>query len=108
MGYRVASSWNAQRESQVSCRKEYLMTRVLPNNGESIYPVLGYEYGPDGKYDKPRQIKTEGQLRQFFNDVVKPALKEKREIRITNMSDEILFHVKNGKVLFDGKTVVEE
>lgn len=81
------------------------MNKPLPDHGGSNYPMLGYEYGADGKYDKPRHIKNDGQLRCFFVDVVKQAIKEKREIRITNMMDEMLFHAKDGRILFDGKTV---
>ena len=81
------------------------MNNPLPDHGGSNYPMLGYEYNQDGRYGEPRHIKNDGQLRCFFVDVVKPAIKEKREIRITNSMDEMLFHAKDGRVLFGGKTV---
>lgn len=80
------------------------MNNPLPDNGQD-YPMLGYEYNQDGRYGEPRHIKNEGQLRCFFVDVVKPAIKEKREIRITNLMDEMLFHTKDGRIIFGGKTV---
>lgn len=69
--------------------------------------MLGYEYNSEGRNGKPRTINNRGQLLQFINDVVKPAMKEKREIRITNLSDEMLFHCQSGKIIFDGKTLEE-
>lgn len=48
------------------------------------YPLFGYDYNAAGFYREPTQINNAEELKTYMLTVVKTALREKREIRITN------------------------
>jgi len=60
---------------------------------------LLYEYGSDGRYSKPMEI-SETSLDMVFRTIVRVAKEEKREIVITDMGDDCVFHMKDGVILF--------
>ncbi len=74
-----------------------------------LYPMQVYIYNLDGTYGDPVQIDSVEQLSgPGTKMMIRTAMQEKREIRITDPGDSLLFHAKNGKILWDGKTLVKE
>ena len=73
-----------------------------------VFPMFVYIYEADGTYGDPVQINSEAQLHGPDTRImIKVAMEQKREIRITDPGDLMLFHAKDGRILFDGKEVKE-
>ena len=73
-------------------------------NDDPLYPMFLYIYEKDGMHGDPVQINSEAQLHDPGTVMIlKIAMQEKREIRITDPNDFLLFHAQDGKILFDGK-----
>lgn len=68
--------------------------------GDNEYPMFGYIYNNLGKYGNKHIISNAEELEQFFNKDIIPALSEKREVRITDTLDFMIFHAKGGKVIW--------
>ncbi len=66
------------------------------------FPCLLYEYDSQGRYGKPVKVDNEDALRDAFLTTIRKALDEKREIRITDMLDMLMFHAKDGRILWGG------
>ena len=71
-----------------------------------IYPLFVYEYGFDGLHGGRIPLNNAEELRDYFEENLKKILAEKREFRITNSLDLMCFHVRNGKVLYNGRSPV--
>ena len=63
-------------------------------------PSRSRVYNGNGRYHGPELIQDEEALERFQRREVIPALAEKREIRITDILDFLVFHAKDGRVLF--------
>ena len=79
-------------------------TNILPPNGKE-FPVLIYEYSREGYYGAPVRIFDAASLKVWMLANVSSIVKEKRELRITNVDDELVFHIEAGRLMFDGETV---
>jgi len=64
------------------------------------FPLYGYVYNERGRYHGPMTIQNREELDLFRSREVMLALAEKREIRITDILDCLVFHAKDGRVLF--------
>jgi len=69
-------------------------------NDDGCFPLYGYVYNGSGRYLGPELIQDQEALERFRRREVMPALAEKREIRITDILDFLVFHAKGGRVLF--------
>lgn len=58
-----------------------------------------YEYDKEGYHTGGLEI-SDNTLEMVFRTVVKVAKEEKREIVITDMGDDCVFHMKDGEILF--------
>ena len=67
---------------------------------DDLFPVLIYEYNKAGRYGEPLQVNELG-LQLWFKDNLQRVLNEKVELRITDMMDLMVFHCKDGKILYD-------
>lgn len=70
---------------------------------DDLFPLLVYEYNAKHQYGRPRRLENDGDLKLYFIENLKKILDEKRELRITDTGDLLCFHIKDGKVLYDGK-----
>ncbi len=68
------------------------------------YPLYLYEYDAAGKHGAPIDIPTELGLQILMGTAVKAAIQAKREVRITDEEDNIVFHAKDGSVLWPPPT----
>jgi hypothetical protein len=69
---------------------------------DDLYPVLVYEYNADGEYGPALRLNTEFQLRNWMRGNLRRILAEKRELRITDTGDLMVFHAVNGSIVYDG------
>jgi len=69
---------------------------------DDLFPVLVYEYNEQGRYGEPERLFEPG-LQAYFKLKLRKVLNEKRELRITDMGDRMVFHVRDGKILYDGE-----
>lgn len=83
---------------------EHLTTLQYAATDDELFPVLVYEYDKNHEYGVPLRIHTLEILEAWFKGNLQKILDEKRELRITDIGDLMCFHVKNGKILYDGKT----
>jgi hypothetical protein len=67
---------------------------------EPDFPFLLYVYDADGRYSKPDRIETTDALEAAMCGPVKLAIAEKREVVITDVGDDCLFHAKDGRIIF--------
>ena len=71
---------------------------------EPLYPISIYIYNLDGSYGEPIQINSDAQLNSLGTKIIlRVAMGQRQEIRMTDPGDRMLFHAKDGKILFDGK-----
>lgn len=66
----------------------------------SEFPLFLYIYDLDGMHGGPLDIPTELGLEILMHTAIKPAVKEGREVVITDCLDYCVFHAKDGKVIF--------
>jgi hypothetical protein len=69
---------------------------------DDLFPVLVYEFNSDGRYAAPIRM-SEPRLKTYFVENLRKIIDEKRELRITDGGDNMCFHVKDGKILYDGE-----
>lgn len=69
---------------------------------ESPYPVRVYEYNAKGMYGPPIRCESEEELKAWFLEHFPKLMREKRELRITDTGDLMVFHAKNGMIVYDG------
>jgi len=60
---------------------------------------LLYEYNKEGYHTGSLRI-SEDTLEMVFRTIVKVAKEEKREVVITDLGDDCVFHMKDGEILF--------
>jgi hypothetical protein len=70
---------------------------------DDLFPLLVYEFDEEGQYGQPSRLENDGDLRLYFMENLKKILDEKRELRITDTEDLMCYHVKDGKIIYDGK-----
>lgn len=74
-----------------------------------IYPIFLYIYKHNGTFEEPLQINSHVQLESInVKLLIRVAMSARKEIRIKDIADELLFHAKDGRVLFDGKMRPED
>jgi hypothetical protein len=64
------------------------------------FPLKLYEYSALGRYGEPTVIEDVVALADAMRSKIKSALDDEREIRITDMNDVLVFHAKDGKILW--------
>ena len=64
------------------------------------YPMYLYEYGADGMHSGRQYINNDTELRAMMASVVTQAMREGREIRITDTGDHLIFHAEHGRVVW--------
>ena len=64
------------------------------------YPFLIYEYNAEGRYGPPKRLNNAAELEAAMRTTVKRAVAERREIRITDTGDMLVFHAQDGEILF--------
>jgi hypothetical protein len=69
---------------------------------DDLFPVLVYEYNKQGRYGEPLAFHELG-LQIWLAGNLRRILEEKVELRITDMGDLLCFHVKDGKIFYDGQ-----
>lgn len=67
------------------------------------FPALVYEYDAQGYYSEPLEVKTFDEMKDWMMANLVKIIQEKRELRITDKLDRLMFHVQEGKILFDGE-----
>jgi hypothetical protein len=80
----------------------------MSNDDSPLYPMSLYIYDEAGFYSEPVHIASEAQLYgPGVRAMILAAMARHVEIRITDPGDLMLFHAKDGKILFDGKEIKE-
>lgn len=69
------------------------------------YPFFGYEYDHAGYHSGPVELTSEQQLVRFRDLVATPAIRDKREVMLTDSDDYAVFHAKDGVILWAGGPV---
>lgn len=79
-------------------------TTMKTESSAPLYPMRLYLYDASGRYGEPVVINSEAHLHSAGTKaLVQVAMREGREVRITDPGDLLLFHAQGGKVLWDGK-----
>lgn len=81
---------------------ENLTQKQFKEDDGSVYPVLLYIYGADGFHRGSIPINSKAQLEIAFKTIIKFAINEKREVRITDIGDLMVFHSYNGCIKYNG------
>lgn len=63
-------------------------------------PYFGYIYRRDGYYHAPARIEDDQELQAYLRDKAAPAVRDGREVRITDCLDGLIFHARGGQVLW--------
>ena len=71
-------------------------------SNEDEFPMLLYVYGHDGMHGEPIKIVDNETLLTLFETIVAQAVAQRREVVITDMADDCLFHSRDGEVLWAG------
>lgn len=69
---------------------------------DDLYPLLVYEYNKEGRYSTPIRLADEAALLTWFEQNLKKILFERRELRITDLGDDLCFHAVGGDIVYDG------
>lgn len=69
---------------------------------DTIYPVLVYIYDEKGFHRGSVPARNRIELDAMFHGPVKKAIQEKREVRMTDTGDLMLFHTYKGCIKWDG------
>jgi len=68
---------------------------------EALFPLRLYIYDAAGHHDSGIEIRTESQLNGVgMRWIIHNAVAQKREVRITDPADFLVFHSRDGKILF--------
>lgn len=66
-----------------------------------LFPAFLYIYNKDGRYGNPVVIHSEEELNSADIKLkIQTAINDKREVRITDPMDLLVFHSENGVILF--------
>jgi hypothetical protein len=75
-------------------------------NGEMMnedYPLFMYIYDKDGYHRGSTRLEDYKATETAFMTTIRSAIQEKREVRITDTGDLMVFHSKNGHIKWDGE-----
>ena len=75
------------------------MAAIAQSNG---YPMRGYVFTDEGRHDGGVALRNKRQMEAFMATKATEAMKEGREIRITDCDDYCVFHAKDRRLLFWG------
>lgn len=64
-----------------------------------LYPARLYEFDENGRYGRPLVVHNDTEL-EYHLKRIKPFVEAGREIRITDPGDRLVFHAKDGAVVF--------
>ncbi len=68
------------------------------------FPLNLYIYDENGRYTEPIYINNESVLKSsVIKNLLRTAIYKKREVRITDTGDLLVFHAQNGEILFPTK-----
>lgn len=67
---------------------------------DNDWPLYLYEYNDSGFHKGRVRISNDAELKATMATTVKIAIEEKREIRITDGGDYLVYHSRNGVVLW--------
>ncbi len=67
---------------------------------EDWEPLRGYVYDANGYHSGPIELDLPGVFERFLDRIAQPAIDEGREVRITDRWDFMVFHSKDGKILW--------
>jgi hypothetical protein len=65
-----------------------------------LFPARLYLFGADGRHSGGKWLRTEADLREALDTTVRAALIAKREVRITDPGDMLVFHAVDGEIVF--------
>lgn len=68
-----------------------------------LFPARLYLFGADGRHSGGKWLRTEAALREALDTTVRAALIAKREVRITDPGDMLVFHAVGGEIVFPTK-----
>jgi hypothetical protein len=71
---------------------------------DNDYPLFLYLYDTEGYHRGSERINNYGELKEVMRTSIKQAIAEKREVRITDTGDLMMFHSKAGHIKWDGRT----
>lgn len=63
------------------------------------FPLLGYEYNTAGFHAGATELADVDALLVYWNGVVKTAMADEREVRITDVMDMLVFHTVAGEIM---------
>lgn len=77
---------------------------------DDSYPMYGYVYDEDGDHSGKQEIFNVAELSEFLrdSDTARAQVDEKREIRITDCWDLLIWHAVGGAVVHDGTGMGEQ
>lgn len=68
---------------------------------DELYPIRLYIYDASGHYGAPVEIDDEAHLNSMgIKTVIRMAMDLRREIRMTDPMDRLVFHAVDGSILF--------
>lgn len=67
---------------------------------EGLYPLRLYVFDADGMHDGGKWLRSESQLSDAMAGPIRVAVEAKREVRITDTGDSLVFHARDGEILF--------
>lgn len=71
------------------------------------FPCFLYIYDANGFHNGKVVIETEAELLEAFKGPIKKAMNEKRQVRIADLLDSLMFHAEDGKIIFPTKAMYE-
>lgn len=73
---------------------------IVEDNSIPDYPMYLYIFNADGMHNGKVTIKNEAELVRYMETDVKKAMWEGREVRITDVMDNLCWHAEHGKVVW--------
>lgn len=70
---------------------------------EGQFPLFCYEFGFDGYHRGAKVISNQAEFEEIKKTIIARALEERREVRITNKDDRMVYWVMLGEVAWDGQ-----
>jgi len=71
---------------------------------EELYPLFVYIYDEKGYYGDPVRVDNEAELKAQMEGSIAKALKNKCEVRVTDINDYLVFHSECGVIVFPPPT----
>ena len=72
---------------------------AIPSDDMS-FPLRLYVYNAEGRHNGGKWLKNDSQLETAMTGPVKAAIAAKREVRITDSGDFLVFHAQGGRIVF--------